>query len=487
MGEINLPPSVQISNPKLWIRGMDVDLRANFSDPDGSIVRATWSQIQGPILERVNPESEIPAIETQLQLDTQSITSAPENPFIFKIDVEDNEGAISSAEIAFQIFETPPITAGFPLTVKSGAEVNLHASFDTYYQNIHGSITNNANWYQILGPNVSLTITDQLQAVFTAPQTEDVEKLVFEIPIETNKGFRYSLFKPVFVVPENRWVDAVYLHQALRHSSVIRADGSVVDVHSLTSQRDNSLHFNIESILSFNGWGSVAAVVETDNSIKSWKIGANEGLIPETANPPPIRVAKGVTFASPRFMIFAIDTNGDLYRADDGYDKIYASDVKDITFGSSALFLNEQGDVHRTLSYTVGSAPLASNVKKISADAFLNNDGRIGLVNQTEQVSIFANFSDFIDVAAVVRDGSNCSKETIYGIRQDGTVVASLPQKTPLSPDLKNMKSLHVSCFYNLGLKNDGTVIPWTTELLTDIDQIPILNGDIPSPFNIKN
>ena len=178
---LNLPPAVLATADPQAGELTTVALTATASDPDGAIVRTTWSQLLGPTV----------TIDDSAALNTTFDAPDVDMPeqFVFELEAEDNEGATSRDTVVIQVnpmagSNAPPLAyAGPDEVTPAGSQTSLAGMAS----DPDGTIVR-TTWTQLSGTVVTLTGGDTLAPSFSAPQTACAESLVFELEVEDNEG-----------------------------------------------------------------------------------------------------------------------------------------------------------------------------------------------------------------------------------------------------------------------------------------------------------
>ena len=159
--EPNQPPSAFAGADQIVLQGEDVVVSGNGSDPDGSIVDWTWSQVSGPLVSLINAGS------------PQVSFTAPGSPgdVRLRLTVTDDDGATDSDEVVITV-EAPPPEPNQPPTANAGADRTADQGSNVVVtgsgSDVDGTIVAWA-WAQVSGASVSLSNANQPQVSFTAP------------------------------------------------------------------------------------------------------------------------------------------------------------------------------------------------------------------------------------------------------------------------------------------------------------------------------
>ncbi len=175
---VNQVPSANAGANQSVNEGAAVTLSGSGTDADGTIASYLWTQLSGPVVTIVNPNSAI-ATFTAPQVTGDTVLT-------FQLTVTDNQGATASATTSVtvrNVNQAPTANAGANQTVNEGAAVTLSGSGT----DSDGTIASYA-WTQTAGPVVTLTNANTATASFTAPQVTADTVLTFRLTVTDNQG-----------------------------------------------------------------------------------------------------------------------------------------------------------------------------------------------------------------------------------------------------------------------------------------------------------
>jgi len=175
----NQPPTASAGPAQSVVEGAEIRLSAvGSTDADGSIVGFSWRQVDGPTVTLNNPATSTASFTAPLTETPLTLT--------FEVTVEDNNGATDVATTAVAVNPgTPPSAdAGADQEVIETSEVSLDASGSS---DPDGTIVG-YQWSQTSGPAVALSSAIEASPTFTAPTTDDVVELTFEVTVTDNSN-----------------------------------------------------------------------------------------------------------------------------------------------------------------------------------------------------------------------------------------------------------------------------------------------------------
>ncbi|OUL58759.1 PKD domain-containing protein [Pseudoalteromonas ulvae] len=174
---LNIPPNVSAGSPQVIFSEQSTTLTGESSDSDGSIVSTIWQQTSGPAAAIISPSS----LSTQIIAPTVTAIS----DLTFNLQVTDNEGASSSADVSIIVkpIIPPNVFAGEDQVVESNASVSLQG----VASDADGQIVS-VSWIQTGGVSVSLSATDSLATSFIAPIVTANQLLTFNLTVTDDIG-----------------------------------------------------------------------------------------------------------------------------------------------------------------------------------------------------------------------------------------------------------------------------------------------------------
>ena len=158
-----------------------VQLSGAASDPDGSVVRTAWTQLEGPAVVLDDPALLAPSFVAPAVLTPTTL--------IFALEVEDDEGALAEDRITVtvhpvaEVNQQPAAYAGPDQQVPAGSLVQLDGVAD----DPDGTVVS-TTWTQLSGPAVALDDPSSLTPGFTAPDVACAGHLVFELTVTDDEG-----------------------------------------------------------------------------------------------------------------------------------------------------------------------------------------------------------------------------------------------------------------------------------------------------------
>jgi hypothetical protein len=152
----------------------------NSSDPNGSPLSYSWTQIAGPVVELNNPSSQNPSFSAPEIDEQQSL--------IFQLTVTNDEGIESKPDnvtVIVNPLASPLADAGQDQSVQSDDTVQLDGAGSSANG---GSPIVEYRWTQKEGPSVTLDNPNSATPSFTALDTDDPVNLVFELVVTNEDG-----------------------------------------------------------------------------------------------------------------------------------------------------------------------------------------------------------------------------------------------------------------------------------------------------------
>ena len=156
------------------------------SDPDGSIVEYSWTQVSGPGVV-INDANQATATFTAPDVGSDS-------QFSFQLTVTDDDGVTHSDTLVITITDIT-VTNQAPVAVAADdfhADENTTVSLDgSASYDPDGSISS-YSWTQVTGPTVAISGTNQAIASFTAPDVAANTLFGFRLTVTDNNGATHS-------------------------------------------------------------------------------------------------------------------------------------------------------------------------------------------------------------------------------------------------------------------------------------------------------
>jgi len=177
LAAVSTPPVAVGGSNQRVNPGATVSLNGSASSDDGSIVSFAWTQISGPGVSLTGAAT------------AQASFVAPNSPgsvLTFRLDVTDDVGLVSSANVDIAINAPPIANAGADQAVTYSAAVLLNGGGSS---DSDGSIASYA-WKQTSGTAVTLTGAGTATANFAAPASDAT--LTFELTVTDNEGLSAS-------------------------------------------------------------------------------------------------------------------------------------------------------------------------------------------------------------------------------------------------------------------------------------------------------
>lgn len=158
----NQPPTADAGPDQSVEKGDEVTLQGDGFDPDGDPLIYHWSQIDGPIVDLDDPNSQTPTF------DTSTITRSTAT-LRFQLTVADGFGGIARDAVVIKMTAGKPTlitaSAGSDQTVNEGSNVQLSGSCNDKLNR-----ETQLSWSQTLGPFVLLSSTSDADPTFVAPE-----------------------------------------------------------------------------------------------------------------------------------------------------------------------------------------------------------------------------------------------------------------------------------------------------------------------------
>ena len=174
----NVAPDADAGPDKTVRAGDLVSLSgAGSSDPDGDVVRYSWTQTAGPRVQ-LSPVHAIDTSFTAPRVSTQTMLE-------FRLFVADRDGGTDEDSVTITVLpagtgNSPPMAnAGLDQSVVAGARVSLSGARSS---DPDGRVVRYA-WSQTGGTRVQLSGTSSVNASFTAPQVSTETTLVFRLTV----------------------------------------------------------------------------------------------------------------------------------------------------------------------------------------------------------------------------------------------------------------------------------------------------------------
>lgn len=158
----NQPPTANAGSDQTIEKGDEATLQGSGSDPDGDPLTYRWSQVDGPIVDLDDPNSQSPSLDTsQMTRSTGTLR--------YQLTVADGFGGIATDMMVIKVVAGSPslisADAGNDQTVDEGTTVQLDGVC-TDKLNREMSYT----WTQTLGPFADLSSTADPDPTFVAPE-----------------------------------------------------------------------------------------------------------------------------------------------------------------------------------------------------------------------------------------------------------------------------------------------------------------------------
>ena len=175
----NVPPIANAGTDQLVMSGDTVNLLgSNSSDPDGNISSYNWTYVSGTQV----------TIENANSSNAWFVAPQIEGSITIRLDVTDNNGAISSDEVIISVSNAnipPTATVNGGITVVSGDPnpVSVTGQGD----DTDGTITQ-YNWSQVAGPLVTLIDADTPTVSFNVPTVLVTSIVTLRLTVVDNEG-----------------------------------------------------------------------------------------------------------------------------------------------------------------------------------------------------------------------------------------------------------------------------------------------------------
>lgn len=178
----NQPPTANAGPDQTIEKGDEATLQGSGSDPDGDPLTYRWLQLDGPIVDLDNPNSQNPTLDTsQMSRSTGTLR--------YQLTVSDGFGGIATDMVVIKVVTGQPTLisadAGSDQTVDEGKTVQLGGTC-TDKLNREMSYT----WTQTLGPFADLSSTADPDPTFVAPEIPNgsVVPLAFRFTCNAAEG-----------------------------------------------------------------------------------------------------------------------------------------------------------------------------------------------------------------------------------------------------------------------------------------------------------
>lgn len=178
----NLPPIADAGSDQNTIENSEVNLDAsNSTDPDGSLVSYSWTQLTTPTLSLNNDNTATPNFIAP-ELNENKI-------FTFQVEVTDDEGASTLDTVNIKVIDIspniPPLAyAGDDLSIVENTFVTLIGSLSS---DLDGSIVA-YSWTQLTTPAVTLNNANTANPDFIAPELNENQIFTFQLEVTDNEG-----------------------------------------------------------------------------------------------------------------------------------------------------------------------------------------------------------------------------------------------------------------------------------------------------------
>lgn len=373
-----------------------------------------------------------------------------------------------------------PIELGDPITLKGGSDTILSAVLSDSFLDSDKDDFERFSWKQTEGPELGLTGADGADLTLKLPQVSDITRLRFQLSARSIKGKVFRREKIVFVVPDAAWLEATHIDQGADNALVAREDGSIVHMSFQGELQYTSSPFADLRQLE-NSDAGLWALAETGEL--SWNNGS--GWQSPLQDLPGMAKLFGV-FSDARSGTQMIDQSGNAYLVSGSTHDLSAPTSQVLSVSHRYIgehFLLESGEI-----VTKAGEVVADNIDEIANHAFRQNDGRIGVYSNDEQLLFLEEFDQYNDIVAIAAEkwaGANFPM-TVFALRENGDVVGVTPKSPSLPKDLTGIREIDLGDNLAMALKHDGTVIQWRAAVLLPAEINSVLSGDKPSPFNIR-
>lgn len=477
-------PQVDINVPTYAITAQPFTLSAHTELSELQLVQAGW-------MRKLPDGGYVPLSldsETLRFEETYSVNktySPVQDQLHLRFTVTTDSGLSFTEDAVVPVFD-PPLNVGYPLTVKEGREIELIMGLDADFQREIAPL-DRVEWRQVDGPLVSLANASSATATFTAPNTDEIQKLTFQANAGSDStGESFSEHKTVFVVPEQQWVDAVAIHNADPYSSVLRADGTVLHLHKLDPQAVKQESFSPERVVDLNGSHTATVALFEDGTVSmlwSWDDAWPGGV----QGPDPLQGLTGIKqiYGTRNRNTYNPEDIWEAYLTESGelslgrFRGIRAIDtgLAGISFSPEYKF-RVNGDLLGPEEQII-----AYDVQLVGGAAYLTADGHVGHMIHELPEDLFPPDNDYVALAT----GFGYCHASIFAVRDNGEVDSYTPDSHIMPPEVRHVRMLKPECASHMALTQDGTVLVWPGDLRFSHANHPVITGEQPSPFNLKN
>lgn len=178
----NQPPTANAGSDQTAEKGDEVTLQGSGTDPDGDPLTYRWSQIDGPIVDLDDPNSQSPTLDTsQMSRSTGTLR--------YQLTVTDGFGGIAKDTVVIKVLAGKPTLisadAGRDQTVDEGKTVQLDG---TCNDKLGRDLS--YTWTQTLGPFADLSSTADADPTFVAPEIPNgaIVPLAFRFTCDAAEG-----------------------------------------------------------------------------------------------------------------------------------------------------------------------------------------------------------------------------------------------------------------------------------------------------------
>lgn len=217
---VNALPTVSAGVAQSVDEQLVVNLSGSASDSDGTLTSIVWSQISGTAVVLTDAGTGAASF-TAPTLTVAEILN-------FRITATDNEGGVSTADVAITVNPVnalPTVSAGTAQTVDEQVVVTLTGSAS----DTDGTIASQV-WSQLTGSVVVLSDTGTGSASFTAPTLTVTEILNFRITVADNEGGISTADVAITVNPVNAAPTAdAGLAQSIDEQTLVTLTGTATD------------------------------------------------------------------------------------------------------------------------------------------------------------------------------------------------------------------------------------------------------------------
>ncbi len=251
---VNAAPIVSAGTAQSVAEQVLVNLSGSASDTDGTIATQVWSQLTGTIVVLTDSGTGAASFTTPTLTTTEILN--------FRLTATDNEGAVSSADIAITVNPVnalPTVSAGTAQAVAEQVLVNLTGSAtDT-----DGTIATQT-WSQLTGTIVVLTDLGTGSASFTAPTLTVTEILNFRLTATDNEGGVSTADVAITVNPVNALPTvSAGAAQAVNEQVLVNLTGSASDTDGTIATQVWSQLTGTVVIITDTGTGSASLTAPT--------------------------------------------------------------------------------------------------------------------------------------------------------------------------------------------------------------------------------